>query len=1160
MSVFKTYIEGLRENRPVGTQETSAYGVLQTYLNGVGATLKPTVRCILHPAGGGSGLPDGGLFTREQLNTLERDFEPRQALALDPQRGVLEVKGTGAALSATIQSEQVGRYLARYGRVLVTNYREFAFVERGTNGERAVLETYSIAAAESDFWTATANPIQLETAHGERLEAWLQRALLRGAPLTTPEAVAGYLASCAREAKARVAGAALPALDAVRESLEISLGLSFTDQRADQFFRSSLVQTLFYGIFSAWVLWAEEHPPSDTQARFIWREAVDYLRVPVIQELFHLISNPATLRALDLVEPINWAADALNRVQRASFFQHFEQGDAVLYFYEPFLEAFDPDLRKQLGVWYTPQEIVRYMVARVDRVLRDELGAPDGLADPRVYVLDPCCGTGTYLVEVLKTIHATLQSKPGDALGGHDLKTVALERVFGFEILPAPFVVAHLQLGLLLRTLGAPLTGVVRDAQTGRTRPERAGVFLTNALTGWGLTDGDQIPLALEGLRDEREAAHQVKSDTRILVVIGNPPYDGYAGVAMNEETGLVNSYRTVTNPDVPRPEGQGLNDLYVRFFRMAERKIVEGTGEGIVCYISNYSWLEGESHPGMRERYLQRFDRIWIDCLNGDRYRTGKVTPDGEPDPSVFSSAKNRVGIQVGTAISLLTRRNDVEHSGAEVLYRDLWGRDKLAQLAQDSLCAAPPVYESLQPPVFVGLPLQPCQYTNDYATWPRLTELFPESFPGVTTSRDEVVLDFYREPLIQRMERYFDPNLSNAEVGRLMPQAMKSSQRFQPETVRSRLVQRGFLPDKVVRYNYRPFDMRWLYWEPETKLLDEKRADFFAQNFSGNLFLFTTGRTRKLSIEPAIVTEHLSDYNLMDSGARGIPLYVRDVLLHRMAAHDGDADTASVRPNLSGRAASYLESLSAEAADLFFHALALLHSPEYRGENLGALRLDWPRIVLPSSREALHASAQAGHEVAALLDPERSVPGVAGAGGALIGGVREELSLIGSVARAGGGQLDPLNDLQLTAGWGSRGANGVQPGSGRVTVRAYTPEEVEALRQGAAALGLTLAEVLRLLGEETCDVYLNTRAFWQNVPVNVWSYTLGGYPVVKKWLSYRESPILGRALRVEEAREVSGMARRIAALLLMAPRLDANYEVIKATPRDWSLVTAAS
>ena len=136
-------------------------------------------------------------------------------------------------------------------------------------------------------------------------------------------------------------------------------------------------------------------------------------------------------------------------------------------------------------------------------------------------------------------------------------------------------------------------------------------------------------------------------------MILGNPPYNGFAGMAVDEERELSTAYRTTRR--VRRPEGQGLNDLYVRFFRMAERRIAEKTGRGVVCFISNYSWLDGLSFTGMRERYLESFDAIRIDNLNGDKYKTGKTTPDGDPDPSIFSTPEDPVGIQIGTAITTL-------------------------------------------------------------------------------------------------------------------------------------------------------------------------------------------------------------------------------------------------------------------------------------------------------------------------------------------------------------------------------------------------------------------------------------------------------------------------------------------------------------------------
>ena len=203
-----------------------------------------------------------------------------------------------------------------------------------------------------------------------------------------------------------------------------------------------------------------------------------------------------------------------------------------------------------------------------------------------------------------------------------------------------------------------------------------------------------QKPLPFPELEEERDRADRVKQDTPVLVIIGNPPYNGFAGMAVEEERELSEAYRTTKQ--VRRPEGQGLNDLYVRFFRMAERRIAEKTGQGIVCFISNYSWLDGLSFTVMRERYLESFDAIRIDSLNGDKYKTGKTTPEGTPDPSIFSTPDDPVGIQVGTAITTLIRK--VDHSPAGTVgFRHLWGQAKREELTETAEAEAAALYSEI-------------------------------------------------------------------------------------------------------------------------------------------------------------------------------------------------------------------------------------------------------------------------------------------------------------------------------------------------------------------------------------------------------------------------------------------------------------------------------
>ena len=547
----------------------------------------------------------------------------------------------------------------------------------------------------------------------------------------------------------------VPSLSVVRSALEEALGVRFEGQRGAAFFRSTLVQTLFYGVFGAWVLWARQTPAPT--GRFDWRTAVWHLRAPVLRALFQQLSDPGRLQPLGLVEVLDWTSAALDRVDRVAFFDRFSEGQAVPYFYEPFLEAFDPDLRKQLGVWYTPTEVVRYMVASVDKALKDDLGIADGLAAENVYVLDPCCGTGAYLAEVLRRIALNLESSGLGALTGSRVKKAAMERVFGFEIMPAPFVVAHLQVGITMQALDAPLS---------EDGTERAGVFLTNALTGWEPTV--QKPLPFPELEEERDRAERVKQETPVLVILGNPPYNGFAGMAVDEERELSEAYRKTKQ--VRRPEGQGLNDLYVRFFRMAERRIAEKTGQGVVCFISNYSWLDGLSFTGMRERYLEAFDVIRVDSLNGDKYRTGKTTPDGTPDPSIFSTPGDPVGIQVGTAIATLVRKDD--HAPTETVgVRHLWGQTKREELIATAEAQPGVLYGAVSPVLPLGLPFAQTAVSDGWHDWPSLPDLFPVSFPGVKTSRDGFLVDVDPDRLKARVSEYLNADLGHEEVTRRHP-----------------------------------------------------------------------------------------------------------------------------------------------------------------------------------------------------------------------------------------------------------------------------------------------------------------------------------------------------------------------------------------------------
>ena len=296
----------------------------------------------------------------------------------------------------------------------------------------------------------------------------------------------------------------------------------------------------------------------------------------------------------------------------------------------------------------------------------------------------------------------------------------------------------------------------------------------------------------------------------------------------------------------------------------------------------------------------------------------------------------------------------------------------------------------------------------------------------------------------------------------------------------------------------------------------------------FTGNVWIAAVRQSRK-GYDPVIPTSELATLHIIEQGANLFPLYLAP-----------DLGSGTVRENLSTAARDHLAALAEAdrqsggggeaptADDLFHHALAVLHAPGYRAENAGALRQDWPRVPLPATAAALRESAALGRRVAALLDPETPVPGVT------TGAVDAALRAVAVPDRVGGGTLDPAaGDLAVTARWGYLGHVGqVMPGSGELVHRPFSAPEIAALGDAAGALG-----------PGAVDVYLSEKALWRGVPDAVWAYTLGGYPVLKKWLSYRQQDVLGRPLRTDEALAFQAIARRIAALLLLDPDLDAAY-----------------
>ena len=548
---------------------------------------------------------------------------------------------------------------------------------------------------------------------------------------------------------------------------------------------------------------------------------------------------------------------------------------------------------------------------------------------------------------------------------------------------------------------------------------------------------------------------------------------------------------------------------------------------------------------------------------MNGDSRETGKLTPDGKPDPSVFSTEYSREGIKVGTAVGLLVKKQE-KTKKTEVRFREFWGAEKRHELVSD--IAEHEVnnkYKKAMPAKANRYSFRNLNISSGYLEWPNPVELCREEpISGLQEMRKGSLMDIDNETLINRIKTYFDKSIGWEQLKDRVGGIAESAGRFDPKKTRKRILSEDtFLEKNVVRYSIRPYDDLWCYYSAVRPLWNEPRPALRAQHFDGNKFIIT----RMISERPfenivLSITPNLPDYHLLRPNAVAIPiLYKKEDNLEdtsgqiKLNLSHGSPEQPS--PNLSNETLLYLSSLGYQPSNemifaeiIWMHVLSISFSQAYLTENSDGIKSDWPRIPLPNNKKLLESSAEIGRKLALLLEPASDANSV-------MSGFTPLLNTLGNVRHLGEGPLDPDKDhLAITAGWGHAGQNNVtMPGRGDARERDYEPEELEAISATAKELGITDEQALELLGQTTYDIYLNEVAFWKNVPSGVWNYYIGGYQVIKKWLSYREKKLLGRKLKPEEARYVTDVVRRLSTIALMGPELDENYHQVKTNSFDW-------
>lgn len=671
------------------------------------------------------------------------------------------------------------------------------------------------------------------------------------------------------------------------------------------------------------------------------------------------------------------------------------QEDPVIHFYELFLKEYDAKKRMQRGVFYTPRPAVSYIVRSVDELLRTEFGLADGLADTTtwgemakrhkdlkipegvspeqdfVQILDIATGTGTFLVEVIDVIHKTLVAKwraqghgekKIEALWNEYVPKHLLTRLHGYELLMAPYAIAHLKIGLKLHETGYRFGS-----------DERVRVYLTNALE----PPQDIRQMKLEGilpaLAHEAHAVNEIKRYKRFTVVVGNPPYAGISSNMTESAQRIVDAYKIVDGTALNERK-LWLQDDYVKFIRKAQTTI-DAAHAGVLGYITNHGYLDNPTFRGMRQSLLGTFPRVRVLNLHGNTNKK-EHAPDGSEDKNVFD-------IRQGVAICLATR----DGSKTTLGYADLWGsrESKYSWLAEHDVRNTDFAQITPDSPFYFFEPQNTdCRAEYD-ASW-RISEAMPLNSAGFITARDHFVTDLDAEVLLARISDFASPKLTDAEI-RERYFANCGSVKYSDGDTRSWKIpaaRQRVRSDKqwrarIVRCLYRPFDLRFIYWA--NWMVDWPRPEVMGQMLAGDNRALLTARSNKTSgtdhfFCSALISEtKCAEYSTQSAV---FPLYAfqRASTLKDRLTLGADrqpnfalaflSDVASAL-NL-GLTAPHGLPVSLTPEDIFHYAYAVFHSPGYRSRYAEFLKTDFPRLPLTGNLGLFRTLAQLGSELVAL------------------------------------------------------------------------------------------------------------------------------------------------------------------------------------------------
>mgnify|MGYP000285718149 CR=1 FL=1 len=883
--------------------------------------------------------------------------------------GYIEAKDIGKDLNSKSYKEQFGRYKKALDNLIITDYIWFQFFQ---NGE--LVHEIKIGEIENN----SVKPIPENFSKFENLIKDFSTHI--GQTIKSSKKLAEMMAGKSRLLQ-DILERAITSDEETQENTSLKGQYDTFKQilihdLKPKGFADIYAQTLAYGMFAARL-----HDP--TLDDFSRQEAAELIPKsnPFLRKLFGYIAGP------DIDERIVTVVDNLAEVFRATnveqllknFGKSTQTQDPIIHFYETFLAEYDPKLRKSRGVWYTPEPVVNFIVRGVDEILKTDFNLPQGLADTtkttikldtqtqdkrsstgykqiekevhKVQILDPATGTGTFLAEVVKFIYNKNFKSMKGAWSGY-VEEHLIPRLNGFELLMASYAMAHLKLDMLLTETGYK-----------STKNERLNVYLTNSLEEHHKDTGT---LFSNWLSSEANEANHIKRDTPVMCIIGNPPYAVSSANKGEWIMKLMDDYKKEPGGKIKLKErnSKTVNDDYVKFLRYGQHYI-EKNGSGVLAYINPHGFLDSATFRGMRWNLLNTYDKIYTIDLHGNSKKK-EVCPDGSPDQNVFD-------IMQGVAITFFVKTGQKKNNElGKVFHYDLYGKRefKYDYLNRNSLKSVDFTEIINRKPNYFMLPKN-FEGKEQYDKGFQISELFNLNTSGVKTHRDAFVVDYSKKELENRISNFFDDEITNETI------LNKYTLKAKPEWLNNK--RKGYFnQSNIKKINYRPFDVRWIYYSPD--LVDRGRERVFNSTISEeNIGLLTCRQQSSFDFQHAFISKELADMCSVSLQTKETGYYFP---LYEYSENNGQQtiETSSVRkPNLKREIVDEISKIiglsftnekedknnTFAPIDLLDYIYAVLHSPTYREKYKEFLKIDFPRAPYPKDKETFWKLVKLGKEV---------------------------------------------------------------------------------------------------------------------------------------------------------------------------------------------------